>query len=67
MDATATSACTTDIKILSNRPSPLKKICNEGTNEIKNAATASIISHIIVIKVNRLKYAKQIDGSTSME
>jgi hypothetical protein len=55
---TATVAWTPDIKILSSFPFSLNNTCRDGTSEIKNAATASIISHIIVIKVNMLKYLK---------
>lgn len=56
---TATSACSDDINILSNRPLPSKKTCNEGTNTIKNAATANIMSHITVRKMIMLKSLKQ--------
>ncbi len=56
---TATSACSDDINILSNRPLPSKKTCNEGTNAIKNAATANIMSHITVRKMIMLKSLKQ--------
>ncbi len=57
---TATTACRDDINVLSNLPFPFKNNCSEGTNEIKNAATANIISQIIVTKMIRLKSLKQV-------
>jgi hypothetical protein len=55
---TATSACSDEINILSNRPLPSRKTCNKGTNAIKNAATANIMSHIRVTKMIMLKSLK---------